>query len=120
MAAVPGSRIVVTPDNTVGEMFVWQWTLATGDTADPISFAEYSDRSVQIEGDDGGGTTTIEGTLDGTNYKVLTDPQGNALSFTAVNILEQISEATVYIKPVLTGGSAGEIVVTVFGKRGRF
>ncbi len=120
MAAVPGSRIAIVPDKTVGEMFVWQWTLATGDTADPISFAEYSDRSVQIEGDDGGGTTTIEGTLDGTNYKVLTDPQGNALSFTAVNILEQISEATVYIKPVLTGGSAGEIVVTVFGKRGRF
>lgn len=120
MAAVPGSRVAVTPDSTVGEMFVWQWTLATGDTADPISFAEYSDRSVQIEGDDGGGTTTIEGTLDGTNYKVLTDPQGNALSFTAVNIIEQISEATVYIKPVLTGGAAGEITVTVFGKRGRF
>ena len=120
MAAVPGARVAIAPDTKFGEMFVWQWTLASGDTADPISFAEYSDRSVQIEGDDGGGTTTIEGTLDGTNYKVLTDPQGNALSFTSVNVIEQISEATVKIKPVLTGGAAGSIVVTVFGKRSRF
>ncbi len=120
MAAVAGSRIPVTPDPKFGELFVWQWTLASGDTADPISFAEYSDRSVQIEGDDGGGTTTIEGTLDGTNYKVLTDPQGNALSFTSVNVIEQISEATVKLKPVLTGGSGGSITVTVFGKRNRF
>lgn len=120
MAVAPAVRTAVAPDPKFGEMVVITWTLASGDTAAPVSFAEYADRSFQLEGDDGGGTTTIEGSLDGTNYKVLTDPQGNALSFTAVNIIEQISEATVWIKPVLTGGAAGSIVVTLFGKRGRF
>lgn len=120
MAAVPGARIAVPPDPKFGEVFAWQWTLASGDTADPISFAEYSDRSVQIEGDDGGGTTTIEGSLDDSAYHTLNDHAGNALSFTTTGLIRSIAEATRKIKPALTGGSGGSIVVTVFGLRGRF
>lgn len=120
MAEIPGVNIAVASDPKFGELFCHQWTIETGDTGTPISFAEYSDRSIQVTGEDGGGTFTIEGSLDGTNYVTLTDPQGNALSFTAPGILEQISEATVWIRPALTGGSAGTLVVTIFGKRGRF
>ncbi len=121
MAVTPGTNIAVASDPKFGELFAHQWTIATDDTGTPISFAEYSDRSVQIESaDDGGGTTTIEGSLDGTNYHTVTDPQGNALSFTSPGVIEQISEATVWIRPALTGGSAGTVTVTVFGKRGRF
>lgn len=119
MAVAPAVRTGVAPDPRFGEMVTISWTMATGDTAAPVSFAEFTDRSVQVTGDDGGGTVTMVGSLDGTNYVTLTDPAGNAISLTAAG-LKQISEATVSIGPVLTGGSGGSIVVTLFGKRGRY
>lgn len=119
MAVAPAVRTAVAPDAKFGEMTCITWTLASGDTATPVSFAEYTDRAVQITGDDGGGTVTMAGSLDGSNYVTLTDPQGNALSFTTTAI-EQIAEATIWIMPVLTGGSGGSINVILFGKRGRF
>lgn len=118
MAVAAPVRAGIAPDTKVGEMLTVTWTMDTGDTATAVSYAEFADRSVQVEGNDGGGTVTIEGSNDGANYHTLTDAQGNALSLTAP-ALEQVTESTVWIKPVLTGGAAGSIVVTLFLRRNR-
>ena len=81
------------------------WTgLANGDTGEPFTLAQYADRSVQIVGTFGvGGTLVFEGSIDGTTYNVLSDPQGNDLSFTAGKI-EAISELVLKIRPRVSAG----------------
>lgn len=82
---------------------VWSGLL-NGDSGDAYERPDYSDRSVQVTGTFGtGGTIVLEGSNDGTNYKTLTDPQGNPLSFTAA-ALEQVQELTRYVRPRVTAG----------------
>lgn len=87
------------------ESHVISWTgLLNGDTGSVIEMPGSSDRSVQFNGTFGsGGTVQIEGSNDGTNYVVLTDPQGNNISKTSASI-EMITELTRYIRPRVTAG----------------
>lgn len=99
-----------------------QWaglTQASADTGAPAELPDYADRSVQIEGTLGvGGTVVIEGSNDGTNYVLLTDPQGNNLTITAVNRMEQVQEITRFIRPRVTAGDgATSFTVTLYGRR---
>lgn len=92
---------------------VISWTpLANGDSGAAITMPGSADRAVQITGTFGaGGTVVIEGTIDGTNYVTLTDPQGNAISKTAAAI-EAISEIVSQIRPRVTAGD-GTTALTV-------
>lgn len=92
---------------------VWEGlTLADG-TGVSVGFSQYADKSVQVVGTFGaGGTLVIEGSNDGTNWSVLTDPQGNPLILTATKI-ELVAEATAYVRPRVTGGD-GATNVSVY------
>lgn len=92
--------------------------MLNGDDGTPVEMAQYADRSVQITGTFGAaGTVVMEGSLDGNNYATLTDPQGNALSFTTAKI-ECISELVRYILPRVTGGDGTtSLTVTALLKR---
>jgi hypothetical protein len=79
-------------------------TKATDDVGRAVNLAQFADRSVQVTGTFGtGGSVRIEGSLDGTNYYALTDPQGNALDITTAKI-EAVSEMTLWIRPRVTAG----------------
>ena len=78
--------------------------LANGQAGDAASCARWADKSVQVSGTFGaGGSVTIQGSIDGTTYADLHDPQGNALTFTAAGI-EVIAENTILIRPNVTAG----------------
>jgi len=77
--------------------------LAQNDIGAAIGNSQYADRSFQVAGTFGGASVSIEGTNDGANWATLTDPQGNALTFTSAKI-EMVSEATLRIRPKVTGG----------------
>lgn len=99
-----------------------QWaglTNATSDDGAPFEGPDYADRSVQVQGTIGaGGNLRIEGSNDGTNYVVLTDPQGTALDFTAAGRIEQIQEITRFIRPRVTAGDGTtNLTVTLYGRR---
>lgn len=98
-----------------------KWTgLANGDDGAPVRMENWPDKSVQVVGTFGtGGSVNIEGSIDGTNYAVLTDPQGNALTFTATKI-EAISELVGYIRPRVTAGdgTTSLAVHIIMGGRG--
>lgn len=80
-------------------------TQATTDSGEPAQYPHFNDKCVHVTGTLGvNGAVAIEGSNDGTNYKVLTDPQGNALTINAVNTIEQIMEAPLYIRPNVTAG----------------
>ena len=92
--------------------FVATWpNLLQGDQGDSLPFGQYTDRSVQVTGALGGATVVVEGSMNGLDWAALTDPQGNDLLITTAKI-EMITEATVYIRPRISGGS-GVTDVTV-------
>ncbi len=81
------------------------WTgLLNGDQGASAQWVEYSDRCFQVTGTFGtGGSCTIQGSNDGTNWAALADPQGNALTFTSQKI-EQALELPRYVRPTVTAG----------------
>lgn len=81
-----------------------------------IDMSEYADRSIQVVGSFNSGTVVLEGSNDGTNYVTLTDPQGNALSFTSAGI-EQIQELTRYIRPRVSAGTGVDVDVFIMLRR---
>ena len=101
------------------DIHVVQWaSMANGDTGAPLEMAGSADRSVQVRGTFGaGGNCSIRGSNDGTNYSVLTDPQGNALDVTAEKI-EEVVELTKRIRPEITAGDGTtSITVTILVRR---
>jgi hypothetical protein len=101
MATIQETRIAT--GNTKSIVVAWN-SLANGDSGSPIPFSQYTDKSVQVTGAFGvGGSVRIEGSNDGTNWAVLTDPQGNDLNITAPKI-EMVTEATRLVRPFVTAG----------------
>lgn len=87
-------------------------SMAMSDEGQPLELANFADRSVQVTGTFGaGGSVRIEGSLDGTNYAPLTDPQGNNLDINTAKI-EAIVELVRWIRPVVTAGD-GTTALTV-------
>lgn len=84
---------------------VVNWSgMANGDDGEPILFSQYVDKSVQVVGTFGvGGSLRLEGTNNGTDWAVLTDPQGNDLNIMTAKI-EQIMEACWKVRPRVTAG----------------
>ena len=85
--------------------FAVTWAgLLNGDTGAPVRMSQYSDKSVQVLGTFGaGGNLRWEGSNDGTNWAVLTDPQGNDLNFATAKI-EAVTEAVAWVRPNVTAG----------------
>jgi hypothetical protein len=78
--------------------------LLNGDDGSPATFHDYPDRTVQFLGTFGtGGSITLEGSNNGTNWLPLTDPQGNAITKTAAAI-EAVTETPRFIRPIVTAG----------------
>jgi hypothetical protein len=81
------------------------WTgLLNGDTGAAVEMVDYADKTVTITGTFGtGGSVTLQGSNDGTNWFALTDPQANAITKTAAG-MEAVLEAPRYIQPSVTAG----------------
>ena len=94
--------------------------LANGDTGAPIQEPAFADRTVQISGTFGsGGSITLQGSNDGTNFVALTDGQGNAVTKLAA-AMEVIEECPRYVRPSVTAGDGTTaLVVTMWARRGR-
>jgi hypothetical protein len=93
----------------------WSGLLNT-DTGDHQLLPFFNDRSVQVLGTFGaGGEVSLEGSNDGgTTWAILSDPLGNALTFSAAG-LKAISEYTERIRPNVTGGDGTtDLIVVVF------
>lgn len=101
MATTNGSQ-VSDPDIHVTR-FKWL-AVPNGNQGNAVSLNTYQDRTIQVGGTFGaGGSVTIKGTNDGTNWIALTDPLGNALTFTAAG-MKQITELPYQIRPEVTAG----------------
>lgn len=101
-------------------LVVWSGML-NGDDGAPFEHADFGDKSIQFQGTAGAGlSVNLEGSNDGTNYAVLTDPQGNAITKTAVGTLEVVSENTRYTRPRVTAGDGTtNLTISLWARRNR-
>lgn len=91
-----------------GSLFVDWGSIPSGDTGKPFIFPEYPDKTIQRYA--GTGTVTVEGSMDGTTYGALHDPQGVAISLAdAAPVV--IAENPRYIR-VSVSGAAASVAVT--------
>jgi hypothetical protein len=97
--------LTATPLDTGTNVKLVTWTgLLNGDTGQPMEMPDYGDLTVTVEGTfSTGGSITLEGSNNGTNYYALTDGQGNAITKTTAGI-EAIIETPRYIRPNVTAG----------------
>lgn len=116
MPTVAATRTVI--DSSFSNYVIRTWEgILSGDTCTGDLIPPLGDRSVQVIGTFSTATIAIHGSLNGVDYSVLTDPQGNALSFTATKI-EQIMELVPYLKPVITSGDGStdvDVIICVKG-----
>jgi hypothetical protein len=103
MALVSYSKAFPDSCNQVVGIFSWS-AMQNGDEGQPVELANFADRTIQVAGLFGaGGNVRVEGSIDGVNYVVLTDPQGNDLNINSGKI-ESVTELVRYIRPVISGG----------------
>lgn len=98
-------------DSYHATVFLWAGLLL-GDTGSVVAFPKRRDRCVQFAGVFGTATIALHGSMNGVDFIILTDPQGNAISKTAAAI-EVVSEAVLYLKPVISGGD-GTTAIDVY------
>jgi len=98
----------VASTNVRAQRVRWEGFVDSTDVGTEVSMRGYRDRSVQVLGSFTGGLEiTIQGSNDGgATWATLTDPQGNALVFTAAKI-EAITEMVDLIRPRATAGAGG-------------
>lgn len=99
------------------QSFVVTWAnLAAGDTGTPIDLVGHADRTVQVFGNFGGATVTLEGSLDGDHWATLNDAQGNPIQITEAKI-EAVTEAVLLTRPSVAGGSSVDVTVKLFMRK---
>lgn len=105
MALVTRAKTVLEIPTNPGVAWVCKWEgLDSDDDGEALEMPAWADRSVQVIGTFGaGGTISFKGSNDGTNYEILQDIEGAALTFTAAG-LRSVLELTRYVKPVVTAG----------------
>ena len=116
------ATIAPTTDKTIqtvyGMAYLTVWPLGDNDDGVPTPRAISSDRSVQVEGTFAGASVVIEGSNDGgAHYHTLTDPLGNALSFTSAAI-KQVQEVVQLLRPRSSGGSGAALVISLVATGG--
>lgn len=81
------------------------WTgLLNGDVGLPVFYPDYTLASWQVSGTFGaGGSISMQGSNDGTNFITLEDPQGGAQTKTAA-ALEEIEQPCLALRPTVTAG----------------
>ena len=112
------------PDTNINYKVVqWVGLAAAGDVGAPFKDVDFQDRSVQVAGTFNASTVVFEGSNDptagsnpgGATWTTLSDPLGNALSFTAAG-LKQLTECALWVRPRQSVGTGATITVTLLAR----
>jgi hypothetical protein len=118
----PRSPAIIQPggeDVDHATLVTWSGLLNSDDGA-RVTLTDFPDRTVQIVGTFGaGGSVNFEGSNNGTDWAVLTDPQGNPITKTAA-AMEFVTETPRYVRPRVTGGDGTtDLSVILFARTPR-
>lgn len=113
MATVSPAFSFVQAQSSKVPQTVWAG-IVTGDTINPFIVVAQAAVAgcVQIGGTFGGATVGLQASNDGVTYFDMKDLGGTTLSATSAALFE-FTTAAVYLRPVVTGGAANTINVTM-------
>jgi len=117
MATITGLR--TSSLNSDGSAAIVTWAAVTnGSDGTFADLGDFADKAVQVIGTLGvGGSISVQGSNDGTNFVTLTKPGGTAATFTALGVCA-IVENTRYIKPIVTAGDGTtSLTAILFARR---
>lgn len=101
------TTVAATLDYPAGDRRIVRITWAdmkNGDTGSPVTLTNWADRTVQVTGTFGsGGSVTVKGSNDATNFVAMTDPQGSALTFSSAG-MKLCTEVPLTWRPEVTAG----------------
>ena len=102
--------------NTMADRWVYrsQWVFDSDCDGTPVKAGGFTDKAVQITGtpDFGGGTLTMQGSMDGTDWFTLRDLDAADMAWTADPAYSMgIRDLSLYIRPVLSGATAPDITL---------
>jgi len=87
------------------------WVLGQDDTGGAASsVAQYPDKTVQLLGTFSGGTVTIQGSMNGTDWLTLTDMDGDPLAITAAGMFV-IRENPQYVRAISSDTASLDVTV---------
>lgn len=101
------TAVVSFPSNYQGRSAVYAWSgLLNGDTGTTLDPTVFDGAALQVTGTFGvGGSLTLEGTVDGTNYVALNTLAAAAIAVTAAGLVQiQSPGAYLNIRPRVTAG----------------
>ena len=94
-------------------LFTWVG-MSAGDDGRAVEYSEFADRSVQFSGVFSGASVSLQGSNDGVNWHILTDPLGAPITRTVAS-LAAVTEMTRFVRPVIAGGTGSTaITCTLF------
>lgn len=102
-----------------GSVSIYTWSPLTTTNTDgaAIGAIQFADRSVQVSGTFGaGGSLSIQGSNDGSNWFTLNNAQGTAATFTSAG-LKQVVELPRYIRPFVSAGDGTTSLTVVMVAR---
>lgn len=93
--------------------------MANGDTSAPISIPDLADKTVTFTGTFGtGGSVTLEGSNDNTNWFALKDPSSTAITKTAAG-MSAVLEHPLFLRGRVTAGDgATALIMIIMARRG--
>src|SRR3569623_1341466 len=100
------ATVSVVRSDQLDDIAVYTWASLTTTNPDgaQVAFQASGDRTIQFIGTVGvGGSIQLEGSNDGTNWAILTDPQGNNIVKTAA-AMEAVEECPLFVRPKVTAG----------------
>lgn len=111
------AALTTTTQDIAGDLSVMQVTWnhldSTNNVGAAIAFAQWADRSIQVQGTFNNAAVVWEGSNDnGNNYLPLTDPQGNTLNVAAAT-MRAVTEAVGLARPRTTSGGVNQDVVVI-------
>ena len=81
------ANISATSEHVGSGLFIHLWaTFSEADVPLQIEAGSQADKSVQIEGTFGGGSLSLLGSNDGTNFQILDDMDGSPITLSAAGI----------------------------------
>lgn len=111
MATVTANTATVSKDVV---LITWSGLTGTADVGNAEQLARFNDKTVTATGTFGG-TVTMQGSNDGSNWFTLTDQNAQSLTFTSAGG-GLIAENPRYVRPAVTAGTITSVTIIICAK----
>lgn len=111
------------PSGGIDAVIIKWGPMTNGDTCVPVLRPDLADKSFQVEGSAfGGASMSMTGSNDSTtgsdgHFEILSIPSGTAATISTAGAIVQITEATRWIAPAISGGAGSSLTATVCARR---